>query len=92
MTKSVLIVKEEMKPQISDETCPCLWYKLKGKLQQRDDFDSSSYNFKKKNTYFNAINGNMNSVESNSPWSPICTVSAIVIDTDQHILTGSEKK
>lgn len=48
MTKSVLIVKEEMKPQISDETCPCLWYKLKGKLQQRDDFDSSSYNFKKK--------------------------------------------
>lgn len=77
-------------------------YKLNSKIEQKDNCDSSSlhlvtHNLKKipiskKITYFNAINGNMNSVESNSPWSPICTVSAIIIDTDQHILTGSEKK
>lgn len=95
-TNSLLIIKEKTKPQISYEICPCLWYKLKSKIEQKDNFDSSSlhlvtHNFKKI-TYFNAINGNMNSVESNSPWSPICTISAIIIDTDQHILTGSEKK
>lgn len=43
-------------------------------------------------TYFNAINGHMNSVEPDSPWSPVCTVGPIVIDTNKHIFTGPELK
>lgn len=31
-----------MKPPKSYEICPCLWYMLKGKLEQKEDFDSSS--------------------------------------------------
>lgn len=65
------------------------------KTKNGDDFYSSFLHYVTdllKNTYFDAINGNMNSVESNSPWSPICTVSTVVIDTNQHILTGSENE
>lgn len=63
---------------------PFYMYNTKSK-QHRDDLNSSSLQqllFKMIFTYFNAINGNMNSVEANSPWSPVCTVSPIIIDTN----------
>lgn len=69
-------------------------YDTKSK-QHKDDLNSSSLQqllFKTIFTYFNALNGNMNSVEANSPWRPVCTVSPIIIDTNQHIFTGPEKK
>lgn len=43
-------------------------------------------------TYFNAINSNMNGVETNCSWSPISTVSTIIVDSYQHVFTWSMKK
>lgn len=42
-------------------------------------------------TDFNAINSNMNGVEPDSSWSPVCTVSPIIIDPNQHVFTRPDK-
>lgn len=34
----------------------------------------------------------MNGIETNSSRSPVCTVCTIIIDSDQHIFTGSRDK
>lgn len=71
-----------MKTQRSYETFLYVWHK---EQTTQDDLNSGSLQqllFKTIFTYFNAINGNMNSVEANSPWRPVCTVSPIIIDTN----------
>lgn len=42
-------------------------------------------------TYFNAINGNVNGVETNCSWSPVSTVSSIIVDSYQHVFTWSRE-
>lgn len=41
------------------------------------------------NTYFNAIDGDMDCIEADGSWGPVSAVGPVGVGTDEHVLTGS---